>query len=192
MQPQDIHSDMRFSALGRYEADHVGMILMACSGYDPSHAAKLWHEFDAIYKRQAAYAQFFAPYNAILREKRAALEKKGHKSGLERLILDSMVKDGLLHIYSDNGSSAGETYDSFVYPAYVSSFPLEPSIHPYDGVFTGRLSVEGAACGGMSLASELSARCHVTPCADSPGSCRALSLPVQRRPQVCEIRLTCL
>lgn len=130
------------SFLGRYEADHVGMILMACAGYDPSHAAKLWHEFDAIYKRQAVHAQFFAPYCAILREKRAALEKKGHKSGLERLILDSMVTDGLLHMFDNgSGSGGGDTYDSFVYPGYVSSFPLEPSIHPYDGVFTGRLSV---------------------------------------------------
>jgi hypothetical protein len=146
---------MRFSALGRYEADHVGMILMACSGYDPSHAAKLWHEFDAIYKRQAAYAQFFAPYNAILAEKRAALEQKGHKSGLERLMLQSMVKDGLLHVYNDEGSGADETYDSFVYPGYVSSFPLEPSIHPYDGVFTGRLSV-ALRCRSMSRA----ASCH--------------------------------
>ena len=122
------------------------MILMACAGYDPSHAAKLWHEFDAIYKRQAVYAQFFAPYCAILREKRAALEKKGHKSGLERVILESMVTDGLLHMFdngsgSGSGSGGGDTYDSFVYPGYVSSFPLEPSIHPYDGVFTGRLSV---------------------------------------------------
>ncbi len=129
--------------VGRYEADHVGMVLMACSGYHPSHAAKLWHEFETISNRQAMLARFFMPYHNIIRERMEALEKNGHKAGengVLRMVLESMVKDGLLHMFDyDNDSGAGNT---FVYPGYVSYFPLEPSIHPYDGTFTGRVSVQ--------------------------------------------------
>jgi hypothetical protein len=122
------------------------MVLMACSGYHPSHAAKLWHEFETISNRQAMLVRFFMPYHNIIQERLEALKKKG-ENGVLRMVLESMVKDGLLHMFDDdNDSGVGKTHDSFVYPGYVTSFPLEPSIHPYDGTFTGRVSVLVQRC----------------------------------------------
>ena len=133
-------SDRHFSrdqhlTVYRYEADHVGMILMSCSGYDPSHASKTWREFDAILKRQAIVTKFLNQNNKEFAQRFNALQKPGCNTD-HHSVLMSMVKDGLLHLFDNS-----KTYDSFVYPGYVSSFPLEPSIHPFDGVFTGRVSV---------------------------------------------------
>jgi hypothetical protein len=127
--------------LCRYEADHVGMILMSCSGYDPLHATKTWHEFDAIAKRQKIVTHFQRPVLKEIAERFEKLREQGRKGNLDDIILMSMVKDGLLHNFGAESKKAAKSLDSFIYPGFVSSFPLEPSIHPYDGVFTGRLSV---------------------------------------------------
>ena len=128
------------------------MILMSCSGYDPSHASKFWHEFDAILKRQTIVTQFHLPIAQELAQRHEKLQKQGRQDN-NYTVLMSMVKDGLLQLFDNE-----RTFDSFVYPGFVSSFPLEPSIHPYDGVFTGRVSVTifllyiATDCGSMKLA----------------------------------------
>ncbi len=118
----------------------MGMILMSCSGYDPLHASKTWHEFDTIVKRQQIVNHFQLPIHKEIAERLEKVRQQGKKGNHDEVVLMSMVKDGLLKIF-ENESHRVKTLDMFVYPGFVSCFPLEPSIHPYDGVFTGRLSV---------------------------------------------------
>jgi hypothetical protein len=160
------------------------MILMSCSGYDPSHALKTWHEFDAILKRQAIVTQFHHPIAQEIAQRHEKLQKQGRGDNLQYnnyTVLTSMVKDGLLQLFGNE-----KTFDSFVYPGFVSSFPLEPSIHPYDGVFTGRVSVTifllyiPTDCGCMAPALSL----WLTPIAGAGRPRRAMSLHLQRRAQV--------
>jgi hypothetical protein len=121
----------------RFEADHVGMIMMACSGYDPSCAVSVWHEFDTIIKRQMLVTQFFSPIvqelNARLVENHSASK---NQNSMESVIM-SMVRDKKLEFLDKRE----KRLHFAVLPGYVSQFPLEPSIHPYDGVFTGRITV---------------------------------------------------
>ncbi len=120
----------------RYEADHVGMVMMACSGYDPSRAVSLWREFDAIAQRQKLTAEFFRPIVQEICGRRDKFDPSNYQDPLAMAIL-SMVKDKQLEFLDRREKRTHMA----VLPGYVSSFPLEPTIHPYDGVFTGRITV---------------------------------------------------
>jgi hypothetical protein len=125
------------------------MILMACSGYQPSHAVSLWHEFDTIIRRETLVCEFFHDIYSEVAKKLESRKEQRALSNKEKSIVPqmndvdavvmSMVKDGTL-AYFDQGARSW-MFDRAILPGYVSNFPLEPSIHPYDGVFTGRITV---------------------------------------------------
>jgi hypothetical protein len=124
----------------RFEADHVGMIMMACSGYDPSCAVSVWHEFDTIIKRQMLVTKFFSPIVQEIQSRLLeihAASKNQDPNNTMRSVVMSMVKDKKLEFLDKRE----KRLQFAVLPGYVSQFPLEPSIHPYDGVFTGRITV---------------------------------------------------
>ncbi len=130
--------------------------MMACSGYDPSCAVSLWHEFDTIAKRQMLLGAFFAPlYQEI--QKRTAEYAAAKCPNPAAKAVATMVRDNKLQFLNTREKRAHMA----VLPGYVSSFPLEPSIHPYDGVFTGRITVGIFA--PISLLFFTRRRCWVTP-----------------------------
>jgi hypothetical protein len=131
------------------------MVMMACSGYDPSSAVSLWHEFDTIAKRQMLMGAFFAPvYTEI--QKRTAEYAAAKCPNPAAKAVATMVRDNKLQFLNKREKRVHMA----ALPGYVSSFPLEPSIHPYDGVFTGRITVGASA--PISLILFTPHRCWVT------------------------------
>jgi hypothetical protein len=116
------------------------MVMMACAGYDPSCAVSLWSEFDTIAKRQMLMGAFFAPLYQEISKKTAEFAASKCPNPAEKAIT-TMVRDNKLQFLNKREKRAHMAS----LPGYVSCFPLEPSIHPYDGVFTGRITVRTSA-----------------------------------------------
>jgi hypothetical protein len=115
------------------------MVMMACSGYDPSCAVSLWHQFETIAKRKKLFGQFLSPLYDELNLRMAAFDAAKCSNSYAKAVT-TLVAENKLQFYQQERRAY-----MAVLPGYVSSFPLKPSIHPYDGVFTGRITVRTSA-----------------------------------------------